>query len=95
MKKEISDLAVQKQDALTCFHLEIYLMDAKKMEMACWKRLLDYFDEYVVIKNGNRSFISFLPLNLFIILVDVGKGDKKRIVCFGDNADAIFFLLVI
>ncbi|MDP8905934.1 MAG: hypothetical protein M3M88_00235 [Thermoproteota archaeon] len=47
------------------------------MEMACWKRMLDYFDEYVVNKNGNASFISFLPLNVFLIQVDVDKDDKK------------------
>ncbi len=47
------------------------------MEMACWKTMLDYFDEYVVNKNGNASFISFLPLNVFLIQVDVDKDDKK------------------
>jgi hypothetical protein len=48
LKKENGDLAIQKQDALTCFQLAIYLLDAIKMEMACWKRLLEYYYQDVV-----------------------------------------------
>lgn len=77
IKKEIGDSAIQKQDSLTFFRLTISLLDAIKMEMACWKRLLDYFEEYVVNKNGNISFFSFLTLNVFLIKVDFDKGDKK------------------
>jgi hypothetical protein len=48
LKKEIGDLAIQKQDALTCFKLAIYLLDAIKMEMAYWIRIFDYFYQDVV-----------------------------------------------
>ena len=42
--------------------------------MTCWKRLLDYSDEYIANKNGNISFISFLPLYVFLMQVNVDKG---------------------
>lgn len=77
IKKEIGDSAIQKQDSLTFFRLAISLLDAIKMEMAFWERLLDYFEEYFVNKNGNISFFSFLTLNVFLIKVDFDKGDKK------------------
>jgi hypothetical protein len=48
LKKENGDLAIQKQDALTCFQLTIYLLDDIKMEMARWKRLLEYYYQDVV-----------------------------------------------